>query len=182
MSDREGERVRSVRRENLKPRETGLAIGQVQTGFGVYRSVISESHRFQESTRRYRKTVVLRNRSTFGSTTDLDYSQPNLELLWRRKSIYIPSRSVFVFHHGEIRQGIFWSRRRRKSSTRCYGSPINRTQRINLSPFCFFFFFFLLLPFEERRSSRREWGGEALRHAATFEEGGIGWLVVTRAV
>lgn len=60
-------RVRSARKENLKPRETGLAIGQVQTGFGVYRSVISESHRFQESTRGYRKTVVLRNRWTFGS-------------------------------------------------------------------------------------------------------------------
>lgn len=52
---------------SLKTARTRFAISQVQVAFGVYSSVISESYRFQESSRRYRKTVVLRNRSMFDS-------------------------------------------------------------------------------------------------------------------
>lgn len=52
---------------SLKTARTRFSISQVQVAFGVYSSVISESYRFQESSRRYRKTVVLRNRSMFDS-------------------------------------------------------------------------------------------------------------------
>ena len=84
----------TIRKRSLKTARTRFAISQVQVAFGVYGSVISESYRFQDSRRRYRKTVVLPNRSTFGSA-NIDRS--NLVSNYGRRAHY--SRDVFKTNH-----------------------------------------------------------------------------------
>lgn len=102
-----------LRKRSLKTARTRFAISQVQVAFGVYGSVISESYRFQDSRRRYRKTVVLPNRSTFGSA-NIDRS--NLVSNYGRRAHYSPD--VFKTNHA--------SRRRFNGITKLAGFVLRR--------------------------------------------------------